>query len=235
VGRYCHGALVNEPVSRPIPLRVVVADDQATVRDGLVVLLGMTDGIEVVGSAADGQEALNVVERTRPDAILLDLRMPVMDGIETTRQLSEHHPDVAVVVLTTYADDDSIIDALEAGARSYLTKNADRADIAQTIRSAATGLSVIDPAVRAALLKGAVARRRKPPERMFPGELPDGLTQREAEILSMIARGMTNSGIVAELYLSAHTVKTHINRIFAKTGSADRAAAIRYARDHNLG
>jgi DNA-binding NarL/FixJ family response regulator len=226
---------VNEPISRPVPLRVVVADDQATVRDGLVVLLGMTDGIEVVGSAADGQEALNIVEQTRPDAILLDLRMPVMDGIETTRQLSEHHPDVAVVVLTTYADDDSIIDALKAGARSYLTKNADRADIAQTLRSAATGLSVIDPAVRAALLKGAVARRRKPPERMFPGELPDGLTQREAEILSMIARGMTNPDIVAELYLSAHTVKTHINRIFAKTGSADRAAAIRYARDHQLG
>jgi DNA-binding NarL/FixJ family response regulator len=226
---------VTEPVSRSGPLRIVVADDQATVRDGLVVLLGMADGIEVVGSAANGQEALDVVGRVRPDAILLDLRMPVLDGIEVTRQLSRRYPEVAVVVLTTYADDDSIVDALEAGARSYLTKNADRADIAQTLRSAATGLSVIDPAVRAALLKAAAARRRKPPERMFPGELPDGLTQREAEILSMIARGMTNPGIAAELYLSAHTVKTHVNRIFAKTGSADRAAAIRYARDHQLG
>jgi DNA-binding NarL/FixJ family response regulator len=226
---------VNDPAPRPAPLRVVVADDQATVRDGLVVLLSLTDGIEVVGSAANGQEALNIVEQTRPDAILLDLRMPVLDGIETTRQLSKHHPDVAVVVLTTYADDASIIDALEAGARSYLTKNADRADIAQTLRAAAAGLSVIDPAVRAALLKAAAAQRRRPPGRPLPGELPGGLTQREAEILSMIAQGMTNPDIAAELHLSAHTVKTHINRIFAKTGSADRAAAIRYARDHQLG
>jgi DNA-binding NarL/FixJ family response regulator len=225
---------VNEPRSRPAPLRVVVADDQAAVRDGLIVLLGLA-GIEVVGSAADGREAISVVEQTRPDAILLDLRMPVLDGIETTRQLSRHHPDVAVVVLTTYADDASIIDALDAGARSYLTKNADRADIAQTLRCAATGLSVIDPAVRAALLKAAMARRRRPPERVFPGELPDGLTQREAEILSMIARGMTNPDITGELCLSAHTVKSHVNRIFAKTRSADRAAAIRYAHDHQLG
>jgi DNA-binding NarL/FixJ family response regulator len=226
---------MNEFVSRPAPLRVVVADDQATVRDGLVVLLGLADGIEVVGSAANGREALSVVEQTHPDAILLDLRMPVLDGIETTRQLSEQHPGVAVVVLTTYADDASIVDALEAGAQSYLTKNADRADIAQTLRSAATGLSVIDPAVRATLLKAAAARRRRAPGRVFPGPLPDGLTQREAEILSMIARGMTNSDIAAELYLSAHTVKTHINRIFAKTGSADRAAAVRYASRHQLG
>jgi DNA-binding NarL/FixJ family response regulator len=226
---------VSGPASRPGPLRVVVADDQATVRDGLVVLLGLTDGIEVVGSAANGRVALSVVEQTRPDAILLDLRMPGLDGIETTRRLSERHPGVAVVVLTTYADDASIVDALEAGARSYLTKNADRADIAQTLRSAVTGLSVIDPVVRAALLKAAAARRRRPPERTFPGELPDGLTQREAEILSMIAQGMTNPDIAAQLYLSAHTVKTHVNRIFAKTRSADRAAAIRYAHDHHLG
>jgi DNA-binding NarL/FixJ family response regulator len=217
------------------PLRIVVADDQATVRDGLVVLLGLADGIEVVGSAANGQEALDIVEQVHPDAILLDLRMPVLDGIETTRQLTRQHPEVAVVVLTTYADDDSIIDALEAGARSYLTKNADRADIIQTLRSAATGLSVIDPVVRATLVKAAAARRRRPPERALPGQLPAGLTQREAEILSLIAQGKTNPDIAADLFLSAHTVKTHINRIFAKTGSADRGAAIRYARDHQLG
>jgi DNA-binding NarL/FixJ family response regulator len=223
------------PAPPAAPLRVVVADDQATVRDGLVVLLGLADGIEVAGSAANGQEALDVVGQVHPDAILLDLRMPVLDGIETTRQLSQHHPDVAVVVLTTYADDDSIIDALEAGARSYLTKNADRADIISTLRSAVSGLSVIDPAVRATLLKAAAARRRRPPARVPAGQLPGGLTQREAEILALIARGLTNPDIAAELYLSAHTVKTHINRIFAKTGSANRAAAIRYAREHQLG
>jgi DNA-binding NarL/FixJ family response regulator len=155
---------VKDPATRLAPLRVVIADDQAAVREGLAVLLDLASDIEVVGSAANGQEALNIVELTRPDAILLDLRMPVLDGIETTRQLSEHYPDVAVVILTTYADDASILDALEAGARSYLTKNADRADIAQALRSAATGLSVIDPTVKAALLKAA-ARRRMPPER----------------------------------------------------------------------
>jgi DNA-binding NarL/FixJ family response regulator len=214
----------------PASLRIVVADDQASVREGLVVLLDLLPDIEVVGSAANGEQALGVVAQERPDAILLDLHMPVLDGIETTRLLTERHPDVAVVVLTTFADDSSILAALQAGARSYLTKDADRADIAQALRSAATGLAVLDPAVQAALLAAAASGSGKAPAR----KLPDGLTQREAEILQLIARGRTNPDIAAELYLSAHTVKSHINRIFAKTGSADRSAAIRYARDHDL-
>ncbi len=215
----------------PAPLRIVVADDQASVREGLVVLLDLLPDIEVVGSAADGEQALQVVAQTRPDAILLDLHMPVLDGIEATRRLTGEHPDVAVVVLTTFADDSSILAALRAGARSYLTKDADRAEIAQALRSAATGLAVLDPAVQATLLAAAASGSAKAP----PRDLPDGLTQREAEILCLIARGKTNPDIAADLYLSAHTVKSHINRIFAKTGSADRAAAIRYARDHDLG
>jgi DNA-binding NarL/FixJ family response regulator len=162
--------------------------------------------------------------------ILLDLHMPVLDGVEATRRLTKLHPEVAVVVLTTYADDTSILAALQAGARSYLTKDADRGHIAQALRSAATGLTVLDPAVHAALL-AAAARPGKPPER----KLPDGLTHREAEILGLIARGLSNSDIAAELYLSSHTIKSHINRIFAKTGSADRVGAIRYARQHDLG
>jgi DNA-binding NarL/FixJ family response regulator len=215
----------------PAPLRVVVADDQASVREGLVVLLGLLPDIEVVAAAANGEEALDVVADKRPDVILLDLHMPVLDGIETTRRLTQLHPEVAVVVLTTYADDSSILAALQAGARSYLTKDADRADIAQALRGAATGLSVLDPAVHASLLAAATSR----PERPGGRPLPDGLTQREAEILAMIAQGMTNPEIAAELFISAHTIKSHVNRIFAKTGSADRAAAIRYARDHSLG
>jgi DNA-binding NarL/FixJ family response regulator len=214
----------------PAALRIVVADDQASVREGLVVLLDLLPDIEVVGSAADGEQALQVVAQTRPDAILLDLHMPVLDGIEATRRLTGEHPDVAVVVLTTFADDSSILAALQAGARSYLTKDADRAEIAQALRSAAAGLAVLDPAVQATLLAAAAAGSGKAPAR----ELPDGLTQREAEILCLIARGKTNPDIAGDLYLSAHTVKSHINRIFAKTGSADRAAAIRYARDHDL-
>ena len=219
----------------PVPLRIVVADDQASVRQGLVVLLGTLPEIEVVASAANGEEALRLVAEKSPHAILLDLHMPVLDGIEATRRLTEQHPDVAVVVLTTYVDDSSVLAALEAGARSYLTKDADCADIVQALRSAATGLSVIDPAVRAALLAAATSRPEKPPEQKLPEKLPDGLTLREAEILSMIARGMTNPDIAAELYISAQTIKSHINRIFAKTGSANRIAAIRYARDHHLG
>jgi DNA-binding NarL/FixJ family response regulator len=214
----------------PTSLRIVVADDQASVREGLVVLLDLLPDIEVVGSAADGEQALQVVGQTRPDAILLDLHMPVLDGIETTRRLTGEHPDVAVVVLTTFADDSSILAALQAGARSYLTKDADRAEIAQALRTAATGLAVLDPAVQATLLAAATGLGKAPPRK-----LPDGLTQREAEILRLIARGKTNPEIAADLFLSAHTVKSHINRIFAKTGSADRAAAIRYAREHDLG
>jgi DNA-binding NarL/FixJ family response regulator len=218
----------------PAPLRIVVADDQASVREGLVVLLGTVPEIEVVDSAANGEEAIRLVAEKSPDALLLDLHMPVLDGIEATRRLTEQHPGVAVVVLTTYVDDSSVLAALQAGARSYLTKDADCADIVQALRSAATGLSVIDPAARAALLAAAASRPENPPGQKLPEKLPDGLTLREAEILSMIARGMTNPDIAAELYISTQTIKTHINRIFAKTGSANRTDAIRYARDHHL-
>jgi DNA-binding NarL/FixJ family response regulator len=211
------------------PLRIVVADDQASVREGLVAMLDLLPDIDVVGSAADGEQALRVVERTRPEAILLDLHMPVIDGIEATRRLAERHPDVAIVVLTTYDDDHSVLAALRAGARSYLTKDARRAEIAAALRGAVSGLAVLDSGVQATLL-AATAGPLREPKRV----LPDGLTQREAEILAMIARGKTNPEIAAELFLSSHTVKSHISRIFAKTCSADRAAAITYARHHNL-
>jgi DNA-binding NarL/FixJ family response regulator len=214
------------------PLRVIIADDQASVREGLVLLLSMQPGIEVTAAAADGRQALDLVAEHHPDAILLDLHMPVLDGIEATRMLTAEHPEVAIVVLTTYADDISVLSALRAGARSYLTKDADSADIARALHGAAGGLSVMDPAVQATLLAAARAVRT-----LNVGEahdLPDGLTAREAEILAMIARGMTNPEIAKTLVLSNHTVKSHINRIFAKTRSRDRAAATQYAQAHNL-
>jgi DNA-binding NarL/FixJ family response regulator len=218
-------------VSHPAepPLRVIIADDQASVREGLVLLLGMVPGIEVTAAAADGQQALDLVAEHHPDVILLDLHMPVIDGIQATRTLTAGHPEVAIVILTTYADDTSVLAALRAGARSYLTKDADRADIARALHSAARGLSVLDPAVHATLL--AAARTPHPAESR---DLPDGLTPREAEILALIARGMTNPEIAKALVLSNHTVKSHINRIFAKTRSRDRAAATQYAQAHNL-
>ncbi|MEU6849819.1 response regulator transcription factor [Actinacidiphila alni] len=217
------------------PLRVVVADDQASVREGLVLMLDLLPDLDVVGSAANGEEALEQVARHRPDAILLDLHMPVMDGTEATRRLTAEHPDVAVVVLTTYADDRSVLDTLRAGARSYLTKDADRLHIAQTLHSAVAGLSVLHPQVRATLLAAAADPPPAADARDEAAEPPDGLTRREAEILGLLARGLTNPEIAAALFLSQNTVKTHINRVFAKTGSRDRIAAARYAREHGLG
>ena len=216
------------------PLRVVVADDQASVREGLVLLLGGLPGINVVGAAADGQQALDQVAEHQPDAILLDLHMPVLDGIGATRRLTAEHPGVAIVVLTTYVDDNSVLDALRAGARSYLTKDADRTDIARALQAAAGGLTVFDPRVHDLLLAAAAAPTQlAQPEPSRPAP-PDGLTHREVEILGLIARGLTNPEIAGRLYLSNHTIKTHINRIFAKTGSRDRAAAISYAHRHHL-
>ncbi len=214
-------------------LRLVIADDQASVRQGLVLLLDGLPDIEVVGAAADGEQALDLVAEYKPDAILLDLHMPVLDGISAIRRLTAEHPDVAIVVLTTYADDASVLDALRAGARSYLTKDADHADIARALHAAVGGLTVFDPRVHATLLAATAASGQSEPAVAAP--LPDDLTQREAEILGMIARGMTNPEIAAQLFLSSHTVKTHISRIFAKTGSRDRAAAIGYAHRHNIG
>jgi DNA-binding NarL/FixJ family response regulator len=225
------------------PLRIVIADDQASVREGLVLLLGGLPGIDVVGAAADGEQALELVAEHGPDAILLDLHMPVLDGIGATRRLAAEHPGVAIVVLTTYADDTSVLEALRAGARSYLTKDADRTDIARALQAAASGLTVFDPRVHATLLAATSptgtgptgtgpAGTGQPDAR--PAEPPDGLTQREAEILGLIAQGLTNGEIAGRLFLSNHTVKTHINRIFAKTGSRDRVAAIAYAQRHNF-
>jgi DNA-binding NarL/FixJ family response regulator len=222
------------------PLRIVIADDQASVREGLVLLLDGLPDIEVVGAAADGEQALDLVAAQQPDAILLDLHMPVLDGIGATRRLAAEHPGVAIVILTTYADDTSVLHALQAGARSYLTKDADRTDIARALHAAAGGLAVLGPQVQAALLAAAApamgaAAAPSGPEPAAVASPPDGLTQREAEILGLIARGLTNPEIAARLFLSNHTIKTHVSRIFAKTGSRDRAAAIGYAHRHDIG
>jgi DNA-binding NarL/FixJ family response regulator len=221
-------------------LRIIVADDQASIREGLVVLLGALPDIEVVASAADGRQAVDLVAAHQPDAILLDLHMPVLDGIEATRLLTAEQPQVAIVVLTTYLDDTSVLEALRAGARSYLTKDADRKDIAHALRAAADGLVVLEPRVHIALMNAATAGNAATAAAPHgaaaaaDAELPDGLTQREVEILALIARGLTNPEIAGRLFLSTHTVKSHINRIFSKTGSRDRAAAIGYAHRHGL-
>jgi DNA-binding NarL/FixJ family response regulator len=217
-------------VPGPDPIRVVIADDQASVREGLVLLLGGLPGVDVVGAAADGEQAIARVAEHHPDAILLDLNMPVLDGIGATRRLVAEHPDVAIVVLTTYVDDTNVLEALKAGARSYMTKDSDRTDIARALQAAVAGLTVFDSRVHDTLL----AATAPAPAPAGPGTLPDGLTQREAEILALIAQGLTNPEIARLLCLSNHTVKSHINRIFTKTSSRDRAAAINYAHRYQL-
>ena len=208
-------------------MKVLVADDQRVVRDGLVTIVGGFPDTEVVGAAGDGAEAVDMVAEHAPDVVLMDLRMPRLDGVEATREIRRRFPAVQVVVLTTYADDDSIIAALSAGAAGYITKDAGRDDIRRALEAAVAGQAVLDPAVQATLLKSVRPR----PER--PASLPDGLTDREAEVLVLIAAGRTNSEIAAQLYVAETTVKTHVNRIFAKTGSRDRTQAAAYA--HRLG
>ncbi len=214
-------------------IRIVVADDQTAVRDGLMVMLDLFADITVVGGASNGLETLALTAQHHPDVVLVDLHMPGLDGIETTRRLSAEHPDVVVVVLTTYSDDTSVLDALDAGARGYLTKNAGRDGIARAIRAAANGQSVLDPAVQAALVQAAT----RPSQTATPTSascLPDGLTRREGEVLTLLAQGLTNRDIAAALFLSGHTVKTHVRRIFFKSGSKTRAQAVRYAQQHGL-
>jgi DNA-binding NarL/FixJ family response regulator len=209
----------------------VVADDQRSVREGLALMLGLMPGITVVAVAADGAETLAAAGQHHPDVVLIDLHMPVLDGIEATRRLSAEHPGTAVVVLTTYADDTSVLAALRAGARGYLTKNAGRDDIARAVEAAASGQSILDAAVQATVLEAAASQPARPAP---PVALPGGLTSREGEVLVLIAQGLNNSEIAAALFLSANTVKTHVNRVFAKTGSKTRAQAVRYAQQHGL-
>ncbi|MEZ0166202.1 response regulator [Kineococcus sp. LSe6-4] len=216
-------------MTAPDVLRVLVADDQTIVRDGLVALLGLLPEFEVVGTAGDGAQAVARVAELAPDVVLMDLGMPGVDGVEATRRLAAEHPDTAVVVLTTYADDASILGALQAGARGYLTKSAGRADIARALQGAVARQVVLDADVQARLLRAAGTPVPPPPV-----ELPDGLTEREAEVLRLIAAGRSNQEVARELVVSVATVKTHVNHLFAKTGSRDRAQAVAYAHAHGL-
>jgi DNA-binding NarL/FixJ family response regulator len=218
----------------PRPIRVVVADDQRAIREALAMLLDNEDDILVVGQASDGEEAVTLAASQGARVVLMDLRMPGTDGVEATRQLAERYPEVKVVVLTTYADDESISEALVAGAIGYLTKDAGHREIALAVRSAAAGQTVLDPAVHSALLRRSVGTALPSPVPVVPVASTDGLTAREEDVLRAIAGGRTNGEIAAELYISEVTVKSHINHLFAKIGARSRAEAVRYAYEHGL-
>ena len=224
-------------------IRVVVADDQTVIREALAMMLDLEDDIDVVAAAENGQVALERVLALRPHVLLTDLRMPVMDGAAATAQVAEQSPETAVIVLTTFDDEASILSALQAGARGYLTKDAGRAEIAAAIRAAAAGQSVLDRAVQARLVSAAVRRsaaapiaeKRPTPGPAGPPPVPtDGLTPRENEVLALIAEGLSNREIARRLFVSEATVKTHINNLFAKAHLRDRAHAVSYAYTHGL-
>jgi DNA-binding NarL/FixJ family response regulator len=220
-------------------IRVLLADDQRVVREGLGTLLGLLDGIELVGTAADGEEAVALAGRHDPDVVLMDLRMPRVDGIEAIRRLAARGERPRAIALTTYADDASVLGALRAGARGYLTKDAGAEEIRAAVEAVARGEAALDPAVQhhvvAALSSGAGTDAPSAPSgAATEPELPDGLTPREAEVLGLIAAGLTNAEIAGRLVVSAATVKSHVNHIFAKAGVRDRAQAVVYAYEHGL-
>jgi DNA-binding NarL/FixJ family response regulator len=216
----------------PDRIRVVVADDQAIIRDGLVTVLGLLPDMEVVGSAADGAEAVALAVAERPDVVLMDLRMPVLDGVGATERIMREAPGSAVLVLTTFADDDSILAALRAGARGYLTKDAGRAELASAVRAVARGQATFAPEVGARIigsLTSAPPARPADPAGALVERFP-ALTRREAEVLGLVADGLSNGEIASALFVGGSTVKTHINAIFAKLGVSSRAQAIALVR-----
>jgi DNA-binding NarL/FixJ family response regulator len=212
-------------------IRVLVVDDQRVVRDGLAMLLDLLPDVEVVGAAADGEQALTMAAGLRPDVILMDLRMPRCGGVEATRRLRAANDEIQVIALTTYADDRSVIDAVRAGARGYLTKDAGAADIHRALRQVMAGQAVLDPAVQHHLLD--VVATGPAPARP-PAARPHDLTPREAEVLSLIAEGLSNSEIAERLVVSEATVKSHVNHLLGKIGARDRAQAVGYAYRHGL-
>jgi len=218
------------------PVRVLVADDQKVVRDGLSLLLGMLPGVEVIGTAVDGTDAVRQAAACAPDVVLMDLSMPNCDGVEATRQIAGRQPGVRVVVLTAFADDDSVFAALRAGARGYLTKDAGAGEILQALSAVCAGEAQLDPSVQRRLVEAVVNGRPPggpgtPPPEAGP---PDGLTEREIEVLTEIGAGLSNAEIGDKLRISGATVKSHINHLLAKTGSRDRGQLVGYAFRHGL-
>jgi DNA-binding NarL/FixJ family response regulator len=211
-------------------MKVIICDDQAIIRDGLEMLLKLEKDIEVLGQAQDGAEAVAMVKKTQPDLVLMDLKMPGLNGIEATRQIRAGHPEVKVLVLTTYDDDEWVFDAIRAGASGYLLKDTPREEVIKAVKGTAAGKSFVDPAVAGKLLHQVAGKQAQPATL-----LTDKLTEREAEVLRLVARGFTNADIAERLHLSEGTVRNHVSAIFAKLEVSDRTQAAVIAIQHGLG
>ncbi|MFY9578095.1 MAG: response regulator transcription factor [Gaiellaceae bacterium] len=206
------------------PIRVLIADDHAVLREGLRSFLELQDGIEIVGDAADGAEAVELAEQLRPAVVLMDLVMPKLDGVEAMRELRERVPETRVIILTSYIDDERLLPAIRAGAAGYLLKNAEPQELARAIRAAHAGEALIDPTVAARLVERLGDERA--------GDSYENLTAREREVLDLIARGFSNKRIALELGIAEKTVKTHVGNLLGKIGVADRTQAALYATRH---
>ncbi|MBA9004441.1 response regulator transcription factor [Thermomonospora cellulosilytica] len=214
------------------PIRVVIADDQGMVRAGFGVLLNAQPDIEVTGEARDGEEALRVIADVRPHVVLMDIRMPRLNGLEATRRLMAEHPEPPrVLILTTFDLDDYVYEALRAGASGFLLKDASAGELAEAVRVVAAGDALLSPSVTRRLI-AEFARLGAP--RAPRRERLEELTERETEVLTLVARGLSNQEIAAELVVAEQTVKTHFGRILMKLGLRDRPQAIVYAYETGL-
>jgi DNA-binding NarL/FixJ family response regulator len=210
-------------------LKVIICDDQAIIRDGLEMLLKLERDIEVLAQAQDGAEALELTASLSPDLVLMDLKMPGMNGVEATRRIRTHHPEIKVLILTTYDDDEWLFDAIRAGASGYLLKDTPREKVIEAIRGTVEGHTFVDPAVAGKLLEQAASQQVQQPT-----QITKKLTEREEDVLRLIARGLTNTEIAQQLHLSAGTVRNHVSAIFAKLDVSDRTQAAIIAIRHGL-
>jgi DNA-binding NarL/FixJ family response regulator len=207
----------------PEPIRILIADDHPVVRTGLRGMLATPEEFVIVGEAENGEEALRLTGERRPDIVLMDLRMPVLDGLQATICIKQQYPLTQILILTTYDSDRDIVTAIQAGAIGYLLKDAPREDLYQAIRAAAKGKSALNPDIAARLMEHV----RRPVSE-------DQLSERETEILQLVSEGLTNKQIGAQLHISEATVKTHLIHVFAKLNVADRAAAVRIAIERGI-
>lgn len=210
-------------------MKILLCDDQAVIRDGMEMLLQLEKDFEVVGTAQDGYEAVELADSKKPDLILMDLKMPGMNGIEATREIRKKHPQMKILVLTTYDDDEWVFDAIRAGASGYLLKDTPRQKIVEAIRGTVEGKSFVDPGVAGKLLNQVASNQTQP-----ASILTDKLTERELDVLRLLAKGMTNTDIAGQLHLSEGTVRNHVSAILEKLNVSDRTQAAVIAIQHGL-